>query len=88
MFYIYSDQINQLIMSSMYNVNHHEKHVYTRGYPGIGSSPSPGTPTNLTSQQLTQLKSQIAGPAAAARFITIHTVYTDYLILLRSVEEW
>ena len=60
MLYIYSDQINQLIMSSMYNVNHHEKHVYTGGYPGTGSSPSPpGTPSNLTSQQLTQLKSQI-----------------------------
>ena len=60
MFYIYSDQINQLIMSSMYNVNHHEMHVYPGAYPGTGSSFSPpGTPTNLTSQQLIQLKSQI-----------------------------
>ena len=45
----------------MYN---HEKHVYTGGYPrtypGTGSSSSPpGTSTNLTSQQLIQLKSQI-----------------------------
>ena len=83
-------------VSTMVRTNQLSLLTRRRVFEGI--TPVPVTPDNCAPghravprgilQPRVRARRVPSGPAAAARFITIHTVYTDYLILLRSVEEW
>ena len=83
-------------VSTMVRTNQLSLLTRRRVFEGI--TPVPVTPDNCAPghravprgilQPRVRARRVPSGPAAAARFITIHTVYTDYLILLRSVDEW